>query len=176
MIADATLAATRSSQTGGAQIALVNATGVRVALPAGDVPYKDAFAMMPFGNNLLVMTLTGAAARCRAGAAVRDSAEVRPHPPCRARPVRRLHLRGRHVEAREQPRFRPAPQWQAIRTDRPLPRCRERLSRVEAATGSASSRRAPDITDGGIIDLDALVAWIAPSRTPPKLDRIRFDD
>src|SRR4029453_14045995 len=26
----------------------------------GDVRYKDAFAMMPFGNNLVVMTLTGA--------------------------------------------------------------------------------------------------------------------
>ena len=40
LIADATLAATRSAQNGGAQIALVNATGVRVALPAGDVPLQ----------------------------------------------------------------------------------------------------------------------------------------
>src|SRR6185369_8970853 len=54
------LAATRTAEMGGAQLALVNSTGVRVDLPGGDVRYKDAFAMMPFGNNLVVMTLTGA--------------------------------------------------------------------------------------------------------------------
>jgi 5'-nucleotidase len=31
-----------------------------------------------------------------------------------------------------------------------------------------------DVTDKGIIDLDALVAWIAPGRTPPVPERIRF--
>jgi 5'-nucleotidase len=31
-----------------------------------------------------------------------------------------------------------------------------------------------DITDKGIIDLDALVAWIAPGRAPPMPNRIRF--
>ncbi|MBV8907709.1 MAG: 5'-nucleotidase C-terminal domain-containing protein, partial [Sphingomonas sp.] len=31
-----------------------------------------------------------------------------------------------------------------------------------------------DITDKGIIDLDALVAWIAPGRTPSTPDRIRI--
>src|SRR6185295_16845498 len=56
LIADSMLAATK----GDAQIALVNSTGVRVDLPGGDVTYKDAFAMMPFGNNLVVLTLTGA--------------------------------------------------------------------------------------------------------------------
>src|SRR5439155_18927513 len=60
LIADSMLAATRSPDNGGAQLALVNATGVRVDLPGGAIKYEDAFAMMPFGNNLLVMTLTGA--------------------------------------------------------------------------------------------------------------------
>lgn len=59
LIADAMLAATRAPETGGAQLALVNATGVRVSLPAGDIRYADAFSMMPFGNNLVIMTLTG---------------------------------------------------------------------------------------------------------------------
>jgi hypothetical protein len=54
------LAATKAPDAGGAQIALVNVSGVRVTLPAGDVRYADAFSMMPFGNNLVVMTLTGA--------------------------------------------------------------------------------------------------------------------
>ena len=31
-----------------------------------------------------------------------------------------------------------------------------------------------DITDQGIIDLDALVAWIAPGWTPPTPNRIRI--
>jgi 5'-nucleotidase len=31
-----------------------------------------------------------------------------------------------------------------------------------------------DITDKGIIDLDALVAWIAPHRTPPEPNRIKL--
>ena len=59
LIADSMVAATKDSAMGGAQIGLVNVTGVRVALPAGDVRYADAFSMMPFGNNLVVMTLTG---------------------------------------------------------------------------------------------------------------------
>src|SRR4029079_17731749 len=60
LIADSMLAATRALENGGAQIELVNGTGVRVDLPGGDVRYDAAFAMMPFGNNLVVMTLTGA--------------------------------------------------------------------------------------------------------------------
>jgi hypothetical protein len=31
-----------------------------------------------------------------------------------------------------------------------------------------------DITDKNIIDLDALVDWIAPGRTPPVPDRVRI--
>ena len=31
-----------------------------------------------------------------------------------------------------------------------------------------------DVTDTGIIDLDALVAWIARGQTPPTANRIRF--
>jgi hypothetical protein len=31
-----------------------------------------------------------------------------------------------------------------------------------------------DITDKGIIDLDALVAWIALGQVPPQPDRIRI--
>ena len=50
MIADSMLAAMRSAENGGAQLALVNATGVRVSLPAGDIKYEQAFSMMPFGN------------------------------------------------------------------------------------------------------------------------------
>ena len=59
-IADAQLAATRPL---GAQIAFSNSGGVRADIvPAADgtVNFGQLFAMQPFGNNLVVKTLTGA--------------------------------------------------------------------------------------------------------------------
>ena len=70
LIADAQWLATRSPDKGGAQFALMNPGGVRSDLrcPAGAAPpcsvtYGDAFTMQPFGNNLTVLTLTGAQLR-----------------------------------------------------------------------------------------------------------------
>ena len=63
LIADAQLAATRMPNRGGADISFVNASGVRTGLTPnakGEVTYGDIFAMQPFGNNLVVKTLTGA--------------------------------------------------------------------------------------------------------------------
>jgi 5'-nucleotidase len=40
--------------------------------------------------------------------------------------------------------------------------------------GITSLTAGTDITDKGIIDLDALVDWIAPGRTPPSPNRIRL--
>lgn len=63
LIADAQLAATAGASEGGAVIALMNAGGVRAALnksASGEVTYADAFAVQPFYNNLVTMTLTGA--------------------------------------------------------------------------------------------------------------------
>lgn len=60
VIADAQLAATREA---GAQIALMNPGGIRAALarPAdGLLRYEDLFAVQPFYNNLVTLTLTGA--------------------------------------------------------------------------------------------------------------------
>ena len=61
LIADAQLAATRAN---GAEIAFTNPGGVRASLHAsgrgGTVTYADAYAMQPFGNSLVTMTLTGA--------------------------------------------------------------------------------------------------------------------
>ena len=64
LVADAHLAATRSPDRGGARLALTNPGGMRADLrcDAGpcEVRYADAFAAQPFGNSLVVMTLTGA--------------------------------------------------------------------------------------------------------------------
>lgn len=59
-IADSQLAATRSA---GAQFALMNPGGVRTDLVAredGTVTFGDIYAVQPFGNTLVTMTLTGA--------------------------------------------------------------------------------------------------------------------
>jgi 5'-nucleotidase len=60
MIADAQLAATRAL---GARIAFMNPGGIRAALecrePPCTVTFGQAFTMQPFGNSLVVMTLTG---------------------------------------------------------------------------------------------------------------------
>ena len=52
-----------AGRVAGAKLALVNATGVRVALiPAADgsITYGQAFSMMPFTNHVVVKSLTGA--------------------------------------------------------------------------------------------------------------------
>ena len=67
LIADAQWLATRAAARGGAQFALMNPGGVRSdlrcagnAAPPCTVTYGDVFTMQPFGNNLMVMTLSGA--------------------------------------------------------------------------------------------------------------------
>jgi 5'-nucleotidase len=63
LIADAQLAATTTPSKGGAQIAFMNPGGVRADLvPAanGDVSYGQIFSVQPFGNSLVVKTMTGA--------------------------------------------------------------------------------------------------------------------
>lgn len=65
LIADAQLAATRDPARGGAQLSLMNPGGVRSDLacrgtPPCPVTYGDTFTMQPFGNGLVVMTLSGA--------------------------------------------------------------------------------------------------------------------
>jgi 5'-nucleotidase len=65
LIADAQLAATSAPDTGGAQIAFMNAGGIRSDLDCAGTPpctvtFGQVFTMQPFGNDLVVMTLTGA--------------------------------------------------------------------------------------------------------------------
>jgi len=62
LISDAQLNATKAKDHGGAQIAFINATGVRTDLKPradGTVTYGQIFALQPFGNNLVVKSLTG---------------------------------------------------------------------------------------------------------------------
>ncbi|MFO1338925.1 MAG: bifunctional metallophosphatase/5'-nucleotidase [Burkholderiaceae bacterium] len=68
LVADAQLAATAAPEFGGAVLALMNPGGVRnpgftyagsgVGEGDGNVTYGEAFAVQPFGNSLVTMTLT----------------------------------------------------------------------------------------------------------------------
>ncbi|GAA3897374.1 bifunctional metallophosphatase/5'-nucleotidase [Sphingomonas limnosediminicola] len=63
LIADAQLAATWPQSRGAADLSFTNATGVRTGLQTqadGTVTYGQIFAVQPFGNNLVVKSLTGA--------------------------------------------------------------------------------------------------------------------
>jgi 5'-nucleotidase len=63
LIADAQLAATRPPTRGGAEIAFINSGGVRTDLDPradGSITFGQIFATQPFGNSLVVKTLTGA--------------------------------------------------------------------------------------------------------------------
>lgn len=70
LVADAQWRATRDPALGGAQFALMNPGGVRTdlrcannAAPPCPVTFGEVFTMQPFGNSLVVMTLTGAQLR-----------------------------------------------------------------------------------------------------------------
>ncbi len=57
VIADSQLHATEGAA--GAQIAFMNRGGIRADLAGGAITYGQAFAVQPFGNDLVTMTLTG---------------------------------------------------------------------------------------------------------------------
>jgi 5'-nucleotidase len=69
VIADAQLAVTEDPANGGAVVAMTNPGGIRKDLPynftygtelPGQITYGEAFAVQPFSNSLVTLTLTGA--------------------------------------------------------------------------------------------------------------------
>jgi 5'-nucleotidase len=60
IIADSQFASTAPDGRGNAVVAFMNPGGIRTDLDAGDITYGEAFAVQPFGNSLVTMTLTGA--------------------------------------------------------------------------------------------------------------------
>lgn len=57
LVSDAILHATKAD---GAQIAFMNVGGVRASLDAGEITYAEAYAVLPFGNQLVTVDMTGA--------------------------------------------------------------------------------------------------------------------
>lgn len=173
LVADSMLAATSPEEAGGAQLALVNATGIRVDLPGGDVRYKDAFAMMPFGNNLVVMTLTGEQLK-----AVLEQQYAIPPRPKASRPAVLAPSAG-FTYAVDLTKPNGSRVWDMRLNGRPIdPADRFRVSvnnyMASGGDGLSGFTAGTELTDRGIIDLDALVDWIAKGQTPPAPNRIRF--
>jgi 5'-nucleotidase len=163
------LAATRSD----AQLALVNSTGVRVDLPGGDVRYKDAFAMMPFGNNLVVLTLTGAQLE-----AVLEQQYAIPLRPKATMPAVLAPSAGftYAVDLRQPVDGRVSDLRLNGKAIEPNGRYRVVVNNYLASGGDGLTAFSAGtaVTDTGIIDLDALVDWIAKGQAPPTPTRIRF--
>lgn len=53
------LIATAAMQPGKADFGVMNAGGVRASLPAGEITYKDVLTVLPFGNTVGVVTMSG---------------------------------------------------------------------------------------------------------------------
>jgi 5'-nucleotidase len=173
LIADSMLAATRPPENGRAQLALVNGTGVRMSLPAGDIAYKDAFSMMPFGNNLLVMTLTGAQLK----AALEQQYAI-PLRAGRTRPAALAPSAGFNysVDLSKPEGSRVSEMRLEGKIVAPAGRYRVVVNNYLASGGDGLSAftKGTEVTDRGIIDIDALVAWIARAQSAPQPRRIRF--
>jgi 5'-nucleotidase len=165
LVADAQWAATRDPAFGGARFAMTNPGGVRSDLPCRGtspcaVTYGDAFTMQPFGNSLVVMTLSGAEIRALLEAQHRT--EGAPY----------LLIPSSNLRYRWQ---RSAPHGQRVQDlrldDEPLDPARDYRFTVnsflaDGGDGFAGLRQGRDRL-GGAQDLDALIEYIARTQPSP---------
>jgi 5'-nucleotidase len=174
LIADAQLAATRSPAHGGADLSFINTGGVRSNLVPhsdGSVTYGDIFTLEPFGNTLVVRTLSGAQLKAlleqqfaeENGTGKLRSSTLVPSSnfsfafdrskPAGSRIVE-MRLNGKPID--------------------PKGRYRVSVNNFLASGGDGYSilEEGSDTFDAGL-DLDALEAWLATSPKVPGLGRIR---
>jgi 5'-nucleotidase len=171
LIADAQHAATRAPDRGGARFALMNPGGVRAPLPCRgtppcDVTFGDVFTMQPFGNSLVVMTLTGAEIRQM----LEDQQRPGREQPSFLLPSKSLSYRW----------VAKAPYGQRVQDLRidgqpvdPAAAVRFTVNSFMADGGDGLSllRQGRDRL-GGELDLDALVAFLKTTPSPSPDDRI----
>jgi 5'-nucleotidase len=171
LIADAQLAATRGPDRGGAQISFINATGVRTGLvpnERGEVTYGQIFAIQPFGNNLVVKTLTGAQLKAvleqQFGA---DKGVAK---------VKSLLVPSANFSFRYDLDRPEGQRITAMTLDgkpiRPEARYRISVNNFLASGGDGFSvlAKGTDAFDAGL-DLDALEAWLSKGQPVPKIGR-----
>ena len=173
LIADAQLAATKAENHGNADISFINSSGVRTSItPASDgtVTYGQIFAAQPFGNNLVVKSLTGVQLKAlleqqfvvengktEVGSLLVPSANFRfgydlSRP--EGQRIASMTLNGKPI--------------------RPDARYRVSVNNFLASGGDGFSAliQGTDTFDAGL-DLDALEAWLATNPTAPAIGRTR---
>lgn len=174
LIADAQLAATRTPGRGAADLSFINSGGVRTDLvpgPNGNISYAQIFALEPFGNTLVVRTMTGAQLHAlleqqfidKNGAAQLQASILIPSAnfsfaydlskPAGQRIVT-MTLNGKAVD--------------------PAGRYRVTINNFLASGGDGYSvlTEGTDTFDAGL-DLDALEAWLATNPAPPVVGRMK---
>lgn len=175
LIADAQLLATRDTARGGAQLALMNPGGVRTDLlcrgePPCPVTYGEIFAMQPFGNSLVVMTLTGAQ--------LKELLEQQ-QPPGKDSPVFLAPSTGLSYTWAGK-----APAGQRVQDLRlngqPVDPARDVRVTVNSFLAEGGDGftvlRSGRQRLGGELDLDALTAFLANGPTPERQRRVRLAD
>jgi 5'-nucleotidase len=174
LIADAQLAATRAPDRGKADLSFINTGGARTDLiprADGNVTYGDIFALEPFGNSLVVSTLSGAQLKAlleqqfevRDGkAGLRSSTLV---------PSSNFHFA---FDLSRSEGSRIAAMTLDGKPIDPNRRYRVTVNNFLASGGDGYSvlTQGIDAFDAGL-DLDALEAWLATNPAVPKLGRIR---
>lgn len=170
-VADAQWAATRAAAQGGAELALTNPGGLRADLacrgePPCPVSQAQAFALQPFGNSLVVMSLSGRELKALLESQQRPG-QAAPHflipssslryrwlsqAPA-GRRVADLRLQGRRV------------------ADTQRVRLVVNSYLAEGGDGFALLRAGRE-RQGGPQDLDALLAWLASGPSPDPVPRI----
>jgi 5'-nucleotidase len=173
LIADAQLAATGAPNRGGADLSFINTGGARTELNPradGSVTYGQIFALEPFGNTLVVRTLTGTQLKAlleqqfedsNGKGQLRDSTLV-PSASFRfaydlSRPqgsrIVSMRLNGKAID----------------------PNCRYRVTvnnfLASGGDGYSVLTSGTDTLDAGL-DLDALEAWLATNPAVPQVGRI----
>ncbi len=171
LIADAQHAATMAPDRGGARFALMNPGGVRAPLPCRGTPpcevtFGDVFTMQPFGNSLVVMTLTGAE--------VKQMLEDQQRP---GRENPSFLLPSKSLSYRWVARAPHGQRVQDLRIDgQPVdPNAAIRFTvnsfMADGGDGLSLLRQGRDRL-GGELDIDALVAFLKTTPSPSPDDRI----
>jgi 5'-nucleotidase len=161
LIADAQRAAV------GTQVAIMNNGGIRTDLERGEVTYTDLFRLQPFANSLVTMRLTGAQLQ----AALEHSLGSRGRPS--------VHVSGLLVD------YDPtSPVGERIRSlrlengTRVLPEERYSVAvnnfLAEGGSGFTMFHGGTEVLRTGIIDLDALIAYLRSTDPPPVPTTARF--
>jgi len=174
LIADAQLAATKGSDRGGADLSFINSGGVRTDLiprADGSITYGQIFALEPFGNNLVVKTLTGAQLKALLEQQFTEKDGVPQTVPSILVPSANFRFAydlsnpaGQRIVSmllNEEP-------------VNPASRYRLTVNNFVASGGDGYSvlTQGTDAFDAGL-DLDALEAWLATSPAAPRTGRIK---